>query len=214
MDKIKEVIQNHSCWKNLVIYPQRIETFLEKDIILAIENCKSFIETICKTILSEQNADFEETDSLNKLIRSTLLTLRILNPNQISKFSSGMITVIQNLGELRNLHGDTSHGKKLAEMGLNKFEYISAQFLISAVECIACFLIEYYEHEFPKKSQQNEPQYSDHQIFNDYFDDAFETVIFGDYEFLPSEILFNLDLTAYLAEKQKYLGFENADDRE
>jgi len=216
MDKIKAVIENYSRWKNLEKYPQRIESFIENDIILAIENSKSLIESICKTILTEQKADFGKNDSLNKLVYTTLMILRISNPNQMSKFSSGMITVIQNLGELRNRYGDTSHGRNINEIGLKKFELISSQFLISSVECIACFLIEYYEHEFPKKIKKREIQYldDDNQLFNDYFDDIYEIVAFGDYVFLPSEILFNLDQTAYITEKQKYLGSKNANYRE
>jgi len=216
MNKIKTVIQNYSRWKNLEKYPQRIESFIESDMILAIENSKALIETVCKTILTEQGEDFEEIGSLNSLMRKTLLTLRILNANQISRFSSGMITVIQNIGELRNRYGDTSHGRNITEIGLKKFESISSQFLISAVECIACFLIEYYEHEFPKKIKKSEIQYfdEDNKHFNDHLDDIYEIIAFGDYVFLPSEILFHLDQTAYMTEKQKYLGSKNADNRE
>jgi len=217
MDKIKTVIQNYSRWKNLEIYLQRIDFALKKDVILAIENGKSLIESICKTILTEQKADFgKKNDSLNRLLHTTLLTLRISIPNQISKFSRGMITVIHNLGELRNRYGDTSHGRNLTEIGLTKFESISSQFLINAVESIACFLIEYYENEFPKKTKKSELQYfdKDNHNFNEHFDDVYEIVVFGDHVFLPSEILFYLDQTAYLIEKQKYMESENANNRE
>ncbi|MEM7028194.1 MAG: abortive infection family protein [Chloroflexota bacterium] len=205
MDRLKEVIQEHSRWEDLEIYPQRIETFLDSDFMVAIENGKALLETICKTILDEQKQTYTNNDNVNKLTRNTLLALGLVGDKQIAGFGNGLISALQNLGELRNRIGDASHGRSLVDKRNNKLELLSAYFLVNAVEIIACFLIEYYELEFPRKTEQEEATYDDFRPFNDYFDDLHGTVPVADYDFLASEILFTLDSTAYDSEYQQYL---------
>jgi len=214
MDRLKELIQEQSRWKDLEIYPTRIEAFLDNDFISAIENGKALIETICKTILDEQKEIYNKNETINKLVSKTLITLGIFAKGQISKFGSGIVTALQNLGELRNKIGDTSHGKSLYEIRKNKIEALSAGFLINSVELIACFLIEYYEFEFPTQKEKKERKYDDFQTFNEYLDEAYGNIQVADYSYLTSEVLFVVDETAYEFEFQKYLSQPNDTIRE
>jgi hypothetical protein len=212
MEKTRAVIKTYSRWEDLQIYPQRIEAFLESDFVSAIENGKALIEAICKTILTEQGKPCGENDKVHRLVRNTLQALGILSSAQISRFGSGLMTALQNLGELRNLIGDTSHGRSTEEMRRNKIETLSARFLIDSVEIIACFLVEYYELEFPKKKLSKKDVTIDYQPFDDYLDETYGRVKIATYEFLPSDILANLDSVAYQSEYKKFLDLQNETD--
>jgi hypothetical protein len=214
MERLKELIQEQSRWKDLEIYPTRIEAFLDNDFISAIENGKALIETICKTILDEQKESYEKNETINKLVSKTLFALGIFAKGQISKFGSGIVTALHNLGELRNKIGDTAHGKSLLEIRKNKIEALSAGFLINSVELLACFLIEYYEFEFPTHKEKKERKYEDFQTFNEYLDETYGNIQVADYKYLASEILFAVDETAYDFEFQKYLSEPNDTNRE
>lgn len=205
MERLQSVLRSYGRWQGLDIYPKRIETFIESDFTLAIENGKSLIESICKTILDEQNEAVASTEKLHKLVQKTLELLGIFGKKQISKFGSGFITSVQQLGEFRNRIGDTSHGRTLQEIKLNKLESLSTEFLINAIETMACFLIEYYENQFLNNNEEKKIKYEDYQDFNDYLDEESEYVFVADNAFLPSEVLFNMDEVAYKAEYQKFI---------
>lgn len=205
MEKLKETISVHVAWRELGTYINRIETFLESDFIISVENGKALIESICKTILSKTSEPYEETDSINKLVSITLKHLGIFAENQISKFGSGIVTAMQNLGELRNNHGETSHGKSIEQLKNNRLEKISAAFLVNSIEVMAVFLIEYYEMEFPNKKKTPEEgiNYSD---FNDFLDEEYEDVNVIGIPYPTSEVLLSVDKTAYDVKYQEYLG--------
>ncbi len=110
MKKLKETISTYDAWEGLATYINRIETFLDTDFITSVENSKALIESICKTILKDTSTPYEETDTINKLVSITFKRLGIFAEKQVSKFGSGLVTAMQNLGELRNNHGQTAHG--------------------------------------------------------------------------------------------------------
>jgi len=204
MEKFRETISVYDAWEGLGTYINRIETFLETDFITSVENGKALIESICKTILSKTSEPYAETDSINKLVSKTLKHLGIFAENQIPKFGSGMVTAMQNLGELRNNHGETSHGKSIDDLKNNRLEKISASFLVNSIEVMAVFLIEYYEIEFPNKKKNEEKiNYAD---FNDFLDDEYGDVDVTGIPYPTSEVLFSVDSTAYGVKYQEYLG--------
>lgn len=209
MERLLSVLQSYGRWQKLDIYPKRIETFIETDFTLAIENSKSLIESICKTILDEQNEAVSSNEKLHKLVQKTLHLLGVFGKKQISKFGSGFITSVQQLGEFRNRIGDTSHGRTIQEIDQNRLESLSTEFLINAVETMSCFLIEYYENQFLNKNIGERLKYTDLQDFNDYLDEKLGYVFVGDNAFLHSEVLFNMDEVAYNAEYQNYCGLED-----
>ncbi|MBC2702933.1 abortive infection family protein [Desulfobacula sp.] len=205
MEKLRDTISTYDAWEGLSTYINRIETFLESDFISSVENGKALIESICKTILSKTSEPYGETDSINKLVSRTLKHLGIFAENQISKFGSGMVTAMQNLGELRNNHGETSHGKSIDELKNNKLEKLSAAFLVNSIEVMAVFLIEYYEIEFPNKKNKKEEKI-DYSEFNEFLDDEYGDVDVIGIPYPTSEVLLSVDTTAYGVKYQEYLG--------
>ena len=135
------------------------------------------------------------------------------NSHLVNQVSSALATIGQQVGELRNEIGLTSHGKSLEEIKQrnNKVDLLTRAFLIDTVELVSVFLIRNYEtkhqrtaHETPVDSLE----YMEAEDFNESWDDSFGEFIMGDYSYPASEILFNVDKQAYINE---YKAFEEAE---
>ena len=208
MDRLKEIVNNYSRWINLSTQITRIEYQINDDLTSAIGSTKSLLESICKTILDHETKEYDKNDNVNKLIKRTIQALRIENPDQISLFGNSLVTSIQNLGELRNRIDESSHGKSLLDKN-KKIDSITASFLINSSETIACFLIEFYEIEHPRKKGENEFNFQEMKEFNDYLDDQHGNVEIAKIPYSTSEALFAVDITAYKDEHRKYLEVVN-----
>ena len=53
------------------------------------------------------------------------------------------------------------------------------------------------------------PEYDDHEDFNNYCDESFGEFTMGQYSYLASEILFNVDLLAYKTESRAFVEAED-----
>ena len=218
MDRLKEIVNNYSRWINLSTHITRIEFQINGDLTSAIGSTKSLLESICKTILDHEKAGYDKNDNVNKLVKKTIQTLKIENPDQISLFGNGLVASIQYLGELRNRIDESSHGKSLLDKN-KKIDSITASFLINSAETIACFLIEFYEIEHPRKTEKDEFSIEEFKNIYDYkgkdpYDDIKDFHIYLDNEhgfaeianipYATSEALFAVDITAYKDEYRKY----------
>lgn len=206
MERLRDLIKQYSRWKNLEIYLNRIELNLNGDFEVAIGNTKSLIEAICKTILDERKTyQYTRSEKINKLVRKTMEALNIKQDKTISEFTNGLIKASQTLGELRNNIDSSAHGKSLLSVDNNPIEELTLYFLINSVETLACFLIEFYEIEHPRKIEK-ELNYTELNNFNQFLDQKHGDIeILGAYYSL-SEILFHIDKIAYKDQHQKYLG--------
>lgn len=104
-----------------------------------------------------------------------------------------------------------AHGKSLDEIKErnNKFDELTKEFLIGSTEIVASFLIRTFENENPRhKSEIVEKRidHSENKDFNEFWDDAFGEFAMGEYSYTASEILFNVDYQAYLAEHNAFMG--------
>ena len=210
MDRLEELIKNYGRWGDLSMYTRRIKYQINlNDITSAIGSTKALLESICKTILDHENSVYDRNDNINKLVKKTIHSLKIENPDQISLFGNSLVTSIQNLGELRNKIDESSHGKSLLDKA-QKFDLITASFLINSAETIACFLIEFYEIEHPrKKGEEDKFSFEDKKDFNDYIDSEHGYVAIAKIPYPTSEALFAIDRTAYQDEYRKYLEVAN-----
>ncbi|MEQ9373343.1 MAG: abortive infection family protein [Coleofasciculus chthonoplastes F3-SA18-01] len=208
LTRLRELVEKYRRWHSLGIFVNRIELVYASDLDSAISNAHSLIETILKTILFERVEEYKDESKLktiriNKLVSETLKNINLVRCGENSKFISGMITSIQNLGEIRN---SLSHGKNLHSLEDEKTEELAAFFLMNSVENIACFLIEFYEVEYPLKSKGKEIKYEDenYRDFNDWLDDEHGTVMVAGIPIMTSIALFG-DLIAYQDKYQEYL---------
>ena len=103
----------------------------------------------------------------------------------------------------------TSHGKSLEEIKQrnSKVDVLTREFLIDTVETVCVFIIRNYESKKEKKpAEQLEDtlDYWEADDFNEFWDDSFGEFKMGDYSYLASEILFNVDKQAYVNEYKAY----------
>jgi hypothetical protein len=209
MEKLKIVIQNYGRWAGLERSCTQIETFLDSSFPIAIEGSKALIESICKTILKEQRIEYSSSINTQQLMTETINFLAFTEySDQLKQFGRSFVNIIKNLAEIRNDIALISHGASVDELHRPKIDQISTSFLLNSIETIACFLIEYYELEFAKRSEkeaESESEYNDFEEFNLYFDETYGDLTIAEYEYSSSEALFSLDPTAYKTEYQKYL---------
>lgn len=217
MERLKKVIAQYGRWSDLAIYTERIEAHVATDFSHAIENAKALLETIGKEICNSKSVDIEATASINNVLRKAFTAIGYSSENMVTKISSALATIGQNIGELRNDIGTTAHGKPLAELKErnNRVDELTREFLIDATEMVACFLIRTFENENPRlklKEAEVKPLYFEFEAFNDYWDGLYGEFEMGIYSFPASEILYNVDYKAYLTEQRAFVEDEDGTD--
>ena len=86
MDKLKKTIDSYGSWSSLSVYTERIETYLDTDFSQAVENAKSLLETIGKTICESKGVELESTASINSVLKKAYNALGV--SATIAPFSS------------------------------------------------------------------------------------------------------------------------------
>lgn len=209
MDRLKKIIAQYGRWSELAIYTERIEAHMGADFSHAIENAKALLETIGKEICTSKGVDVEATASINSVMKKAFTAIGYSSDNMVTQISSALATIGQNVGELRNDIGTTSHGKSLEELKErnNKVDALTREFLIDSTVIVAVLLIRAFENENPRikaAAVEVEPLYPEFEEFNDYWDDSYGEFEMGSYSFTASEILFYVDNKAYMTEQKAF----------
>lgn len=208
MDKLKKVIEQHGRWSALTIYTDRIETYLNSDFSQALENAKALLETIGKEICNSKSVELDDTASVNAVLKKSFIAIGYSSENLVTQISSALATIGQKMGDLRNEVGVTSHGRTLEELKErnDKVDGMTREFLIDATVIVACFLIRSFENENPRILPQEEAKilYASNEDFNDFWDETYGEFKMRDYSYPASEILYNVDYAAYVAEQKAF----------
>lgn len=208
MRKTQSFIDANVKWQALGDYVLRIETYRASSPGLVIENCKSLVESIFKTILveadSKTEADLKDCDigNLYKQVKKVLFFEEKGYLNIIGSFSSA-------ISEFRNKLGETSHGKDIYTLENNRTALFDDEilFLLSTTDNISYFLLSYYKNLYPAYAEKRkELEYEDNQEFNEWFDETEEAVSLGGVSLSPSRVLFDGDTEAYKTSLSEYLG--------
>ena len=208
MEKLKKIIEQYGQWSELKIYTERIETHIRTDFSQALENAKALLESISKEICTSKGVEITPNTSINNLIKKAFRAIGYTNSDYVTQISSALATIGQQLGNLRNEIGITAHGKSLDDLKArdNKVDELTKEFLIDATEIVASFLIRNFENENPRfKSIEKRIAYDDSEDFNEFWDESFGEFTMGEYSYTASEILFNVDYQAYLAEHKLFM---------
>jgi len=214
MEKLRELLELYSRWEPLKEYIRKIDSYRFVDFSLALENSKALLESIAKEICKEKDVEVENNITINSLLKKAFIAIGYKNNTHVTKISSALATIGQQLGNLRNTIGTTSHGRTLDEIEErnNKVDELAKKFLIEATELIASFLIECFENENPRMSSKDRVSYENNQDFNDYWDNEFGEFMMGEYSYAASEILYNVDPEAYLYELNLFLSERASND--
>jgi len=209
MERLKKVIEQYGRWSELTTYTDRIEAHLSNDFSHAIENAKALLETISKEICNSKGVELGTTANINVVMKKAFTAIGYSTDNIVTQISTALATIGQQIGNLRNEIGTTSHGKSLEELKErnNKVDELTKDFLIDTTIVVASFLIRTFENEYPRaKTEPIEDKllYTDNESFNDFWDDLYGEFEMGDYSFPASEILFNVDYEAYETELRAF----------
>ena len=217
MNKLKNIIEQDGRWTDLSIYIGSIETHIESDFSHSLENAKALLETIGKEICQSKGIQLSETSSINGVLKNAFSSLGYSNSNLVNQIASALATIGQQVGELRNEIGISSHGKSLEEIRErnNRVDILTREFLIDTVEIVSCFLIRNFENENPRKpadTLEETLDYWEAEEFNEFWDDSFGDFQMGNYAYSASEILFNVDKQAYINEYNAFSANEASEE--
>ncbi len=205
MERLRKVIEQYGRWSDLAIYTDRIEAHLSTDFSHAVENAKALLETIGKEICNSKGVELGATLSTNAVMKKAFTAIGYPSENLVTQISTALATISQQMGNLRNEIGITSHGKGLRELKArnDSVDVLTKEFLVDTTVIVASFLIRAFENENPRITlppAEEQPLYSTNESFNDFWDDLYGEFEMGDYSFPASEVLFNVDSKAYQME--------------
>ena len=205
MERLKKVIEQYGRWSALTTYTDRIEAHVSTDFSHAIEKAKALLETTGKEICNSKGVEQGGAASINTVMKKAFTAIGYSSENLVTQISTALATIGQQVGNLRNEIGTTSHGKSLDELKARneRFDVLTKEFLIDTTVVVAVFLIRTFENENPRtkaESEESELRYTDNEPFNEFWDDLYGEFEMGDYSFPASEILFNVDYKAYKTE--------------
>lgn len=213
MEKLRKVIEQYGRWREISIYVERIETHLLSDFSLCIENSKALLESISKEICNLKGVELNGNESINKLVKYAFCAIGYESSTHINSIGGSLSTIAHQIGNLRSAIGSTSHGKTIDELKIrnNSFDELTREFLIDTIEIICCFIIRNFETENPRIVAAKDDEtlnYYEAEEFNDYWDDSYGEYEMGNYSYSASEILFNVDLQAYINEYNSFKATE------
>lgn len=210
MDKLRVLIQDYAKWKVYEEYIDRIEAFKASDFSSAVENAKSLIESISKEICKQKNQEISKSEDIQALLKKAFLAIGYKGDDLVLQISRSLATIALQMGTLRSEIGTNSHGRTVDEMKSrnDKVDDLTRELLISTTEIIASFLIRSFElnsSSISGKIESDVCDYEDIPDFNDYWDDLYGEFSMGSYSYTASEILYNVDLQAYIFESKSFI---------
>lgn len=207
MYKLKDKISQYGKWAPIDEYIVRIETHLDSDFSISLENAKALLETIGKEICKSKGVVLAAESSVNGVLKNAFAAIGYPKTDMIAQISTSLANIGQHVGCLRNTIGASSHGKTLEELK-NRNDAINELtkfFLIDSIELVACFLISLYEGEHIEINSSKEIGYDECEDFNEYWDELYGEFSMGGYSYTASEILYNNDPSAYETEYNSFL---------
>jgi hypothetical protein len=217
MKKLQSIIEKYSRWEPLKTYVERIDAARSSDFSIAIENAKALLETIGKQICNlKQHKFLSNNPNINTILKNAFLALDFEGDNYVMQISTALSTIGQNIGNLRNKIGTTSHGHLLEELKERNesIDEMTREFLMDSTITIAIFLIRSFEEQFisiPQIEVEQDLIYDNCQDFNDYLDNEYPEYSIGNSTYTASEILFYVDYEVY---KYEYKSFVETDQEQ
>ncbi len=205
---IKEYIHKMPSFNTFEMHIATIENNIEANPSLCIETCKSLIEGICKTILTNKALTYKEDGKFQELVKQTMNSMVISSDcykDELCELARRIASVAQKIAEIRNNSGFASHSQDIKAISVN---LTLSLFIYKITDVIGGFILHYYiTHNNPKKD--NRIHFEDCQEFNEYFDEENPFAI-GLLTLSSSEALYRQDYEAY---KEEYLYYLETKDK-
>ncbi|WP_217948693.1 abortive infection family protein [Bacteroides acidifaciens] len=149
-----------------------IEKTVETNPALCIETCKSLVESICKTILANQNIEHDNYGQFQALVKQTINCLIDANEcykDDLCELARRIASVSQKLAEIRNISGFASHGQDINHISMSTTMSLLAY---KITDVLGGFIIHYYINHASKRDSRI--HYEDCQEFNELINDNLE----------------------------------------
>lgn len=201
MNWIREYINRMPSFGYLNNHISTIEDTVETNPDLCIEVCKSLIESICKTILTNQSVVYNTSGKFQILVKQTIEHL-LIDENyeeEVSELVRRIASVSQQLCEMRNLSGFASHGKDIEHIPLNMTLALLAY---KTTDIVGGFILRSYICHTTRTDSRI--RYEDCMRFNELFDED-NPLELGGVILSASEALYKQDYEAYKEAYNSYL---------
>lgn len=171
-----------------------IEESVESNPDLCVEACKSLIEGICKTILTNKGVDYLKYNKFQVLVKVTIESMLTENDSHgdaLSEIARRISSVAQKISEIRDSAGFASHGQDIEHVSIS---YSLALLTSRITDVIGGFILHFYRTHSDRGTSR--VLYQDYQSFNDYYDEQ-NPIYIGDIFISASEALYFQDIEAY-----------------
>lgn len=202
---IRELIEKIPSFKAYEAHISTIENNVETNPALCIETSKSFIEGICKTILTNQGQILNDNTQFQVLVKQTLEQLikqSGADLAELPELGRRIASVEQKIAEIRNNAGFASHGLDIAHPHIDK---ALSLFIYKITDVIGGFIMYFYINHVRKGDTRI--LYNDCENFNNWFDDENPLEI-GGVIISASEALYHLDYQAYKVNYADFIDLE------
>ena len=202
MNWIKENITNSPSFDPFNSHIEVIEKHVYSNPTLCVETCKSLIEGICKTILTNKGISYTSDVKFNGLVQLTLSNIineDVLFKNDLVELGRRVASVSQQLGQIRNNTGFVSHGMDVLNPQLTETVSIFAS---KITDNIGGFILRCYNNN-REVTKEGRIHYEDCKPFNEYIDEL-NPISIGVIDISASKALFQEDYEAY---KETYFEF-------
>ena len=161
----------------------------------------TIIESLCKTILTNQAIAYKGNVQFQNLVKQTLDNMFMDEHYKADKIEliRRIASVSQKLSEIRNLSGFASHGQDKQHTPLDKMIAVLAY---KSTDMIGGFILYSYIHCHARPDSRI--HYEDCQMFNELFDEE-NPLELGGVILSASEALYKQDYEAYKEAYYSYL---------
>lgn len=200
MKWIRDTIEKVPSLMPFLDHVEIIENNVTSNPSLCVETCKSLIEGICKTILTNKGISYSDVSTVSWLVQQTINSTMI----EDEVYQADMVDlcrrvagVCDKLSFIRNNAGFVSHGMDVLNPRLTE---TIAFFTLRITDTIVGFILTCYNNN-RVLSIEHRIHYDDCQTFNDNYDQL-NPIPFG---LSTSLALFQQDYEAYKAAYYEYL---------
>ena len=194
---MKWIRENISYIPSFSVYEKQIsliEESVESNPDLCVEACKSLIEGICKTILTNKGVDYSKYDKFQVLVKVTIETMLTESDSYgdaLSEIARRISSVAQKISEIRDSAGFASHGQDIEHVSIS---YSLALLTSRITDVIGGFIMHFYRTHSDRGTSRL--LYQDYKPFNDYYDEQ-NPIYIGEIFISASEALYSQDVEAY-----------------
>jgi hypothetical protein len=204
MQKLRDKIESKDQWKGLLEYVDPLEVNININNNITLDNAKSLLESLAKTILHNKgvviiNSDFAKIVKQALSVTPIYLSLNSKDQQNTKKIVSGISSIISSIGEFRNSYGFLSHGNDIHG---EKFDLYLTHLVVDSTESLALFLINAHSQDLHQRKRFFYDDYSD---FNDWYDEK-ESIMISGVAYSASKTLYDQDEIAY---KEAMIAYSN-----